>query len=84
MPRSEHAKALDALSGRHKEALKSLTVPVTMDWELWLHRWLTTPQQLKFLEGLVEQVETSQIAARKAASNLEVGLRTIIEANNEQ
>ena len=83
MPREQHEKKINDLQGRHEAALGKFTGLPKANLEWWRHPWITTPQQLQFLEALVEQLEASQLAARADAQNLNLALQVVIEANKQ-
>jgi hypothetical protein len=83
MPREQHEKRINDLQSRHQAVLKEFTSLQPANLEFWGHKWITTPQQLQFLEALVEQLEASRLVARAAAQNLNLALGVVIEANKQ-
>ena len=83
MPRDKHEKKINDLQSRHEGALKKFRSLQEPNLEWWRHPWITTPQQLQFLEALVEQLEASHLAAHTAAQNLNLALQVVIEANKQ-
>jgi flagellar biosynthesis chaperone FliJ len=81
MPREQHAKKIDHLEHRHKAVLEKFGSLEPANSVFWRSKWTTTPQQLQFLESLIEQLEATHSVAHATAQNLNLAVGVVVAAN---